>query len=167
METGPLCRKAEKMMASLTGTSSRISAGIASSLPAWTPCKATSRELGFMMRIPARFSTHRCRARHPSKKSEAPVLSTFPDRISSLRPWPNVPCVLTESPTTCHLRCVKSCPTGALVFGERKEIVEMAKKRVDELKVAYPKAKALNVDEVRVIYIVTDDPKKYHAYAAG
>jgi formate dehydrogenase iron-sulfur subunit len=63
--------------------------------------------------------------------------------------------------------CVKSCPTGALVFGDRKEIVAMAKKRVDDLKITYPKATALNPDEVRVIYIVTDDPKKYYAHAAG
>jgi len=63
--------------------------------------------------------------------------------------------------------CVKSCPTGALVFGERKEIVELAKKRVEELKGAFPKVKALNPDEVRVIYIVTDDPKKYHTHAAA
>lgn len=63
--------------------------------------------------------------------------------------------------------CVKSCPTGALVFGERKEILDMAAKRVDELKKTYPKAVALNPNDVRVIYIVTDDPQKYYQYAAG
>lgn len=61
--------------------------------------------------------------------------------------------------------CVLSCPTGTMVFGERDQILEMAKKRVEELKKTYPKAKALNAEEVRVIYIVTDDPKKYHEYA--
>lgn len=63
--------------------------------------------------------------------------------------------------------CVQSCPTNALVFGERDAIMEMVKKRVEELKKAYPKAKALNPDEVRVIYIVTDDPKKYHEFAVA
>ena len=63
--------------------------------------------------------------------------------------------------------CVKSCPTGALVFGDRKEILDMTAKRVDELKKTYPKARALNANDVRVIYIVTDDPGKYHQYAAG
>jgi formate dehydrogenase iron-sulfur subunit len=63
--------------------------------------------------------------------------------------------------------CVQSCPTNALVFGERDAIVEMVKKRVEELKKIYPKAKALNPDEVRVIYIVTDDPKKYHEFAVA
>ncbi len=63
--------------------------------------------------------------------------------------------------------CVQSCPTGAMVFGDRKEILELAAKRVEELKKSYPKAMALNPDDVRVIYIVTDDPKKYHEFAAA
>jgi formate dehydrogenase iron-sulfur subunit len=63
--------------------------------------------------------------------------------------------------------CVKSCPTGSLVFGERDKILELAKKRVEELKKSYPMAAALNADDVRVIFIVKDDPKKYYQYAAG
>ncbi len=63
--------------------------------------------------------------------------------------------------------CVKSCPTGALTFGERDKILDLAKKRVAELKPAFPKVEALNADEVRWIFIVTDDPKKYYEYAAG
>ncbi len=63
--------------------------------------------------------------------------------------------------------CVKSCPTGAMTFGERDKILADCKKRVEELKKAYPKAQAINPDDVRVIYIVTDDPKKYFKYAAG
>lgn len=47
--------------------------------------------------------------------------------------------------------CVQSCPTGSMVFGDRKEILELAAKRVEELKQTYPKAMALNPDEVRVI----------------
>ncbi len=63
--------------------------------------------------------------------------------------------------------CVKSCPTGTMTFGERDKILEITKKRVAELKKAFAKAAALNADDVRVIYIVTDDPKKYYRYAAG
>ena len=63
--------------------------------------------------------------------------------------------------------CVLSCPTGAMVFGDRDAIVEQAQKRVEVLKNTYPKAMALNPDEVRVIYIVTDDPKKYYQFAAA
>jgi len=61
--------------------------------------------------------------------------------------------------------CVLSCPTGAMVFGERDVILGQAAKRVEELKKTYPKATALNPEEVRVIYIVTDDPTKYHEFA--
>jgi formate dehydrogenase iron-sulfur subunit len=63
--------------------------------------------------------------------------------------------------------CVKSCPTGTMVFGERDKIVDMAKKRVQELKKDFPQAQALNVDDVRVVYVVKEDPKKYYEYAAG
>lgn len=63
--------------------------------------------------------------------------------------------------------CVKSCPTGAMTFGERDKILADCKKRVEELKKAFPKAQAINPDDVRVIYIVTDDPKKYFKFAAG
>jgi formate dehydrogenase iron-sulfur subunit len=63
--------------------------------------------------------------------------------------------------------CVKSCPTGTMVFGKRSKILDLAKKRVEELGKSYPKATALNADDVRVIFIVKDDPKKYYQYAAG
>jgi formate dehydrogenase iron-sulfur subunit len=63
--------------------------------------------------------------------------------------------------------CVKTCPTGTLVFGERDKILALAKRRVDKLKKTYPKAAALNAEDVRVIYIVKDDPKKYYQFAAG
>ena len=63
--------------------------------------------------------------------------------------------------------CVKSCPTGAMIFDERDKILASAKARVDVLKKTFPKAQAINADDVRVIYIVTDDPKKYWEFAAG
>ena len=61
--------------------------------------------------------------------------------------------------------CVLSCPTGAMTFGDRDAILDQAKKRVEVLKKTYPKATALNAEEVRVVYIVTDDPTKYHEFA--
>jgi formate dehydrogenase iron-sulfur subunit len=62
--------------------------------------------------------------------------------------------------------CVKSCPTSAMVFGDRSQILAMAEKRVTELKKSYPKAMALNPEDVRVIFIVTDDPQKYWKHAS-
>ena len=63
--------------------------------------------------------------------------------------------------------CVKSCPTGAMQFGERDKVLDVSKKRVEELKKTFPKAIAINPDDVRVIYIVTNDPKTYWKFAAG
>ncbi len=63
--------------------------------------------------------------------------------------------------------CVKSCPTGAMTFGERDKILDAAKKRVEELKKTFPKAEAINADDVRVIYLVTDDPKLYLEVCRG
>ncbi|MFH0824764.1 MAG: 4Fe-4S dicluster domain-containing protein [Pseudomonadota bacterium] len=63
--------------------------------------------------------------------------------------------------------CVKSCPTGAMFFGERDKVLDMVKKRVEDLKKTFPKAQAIKADEVRVIYLVTDDPAKYWKHAAG
>jgi formate dehydrogenase iron-sulfur subunit len=63
--------------------------------------------------------------------------------------------------------CVKSCPTSAMVFGDRSQILAMAEKRVAELKRSYPKAMAINAEDVRVIFIVTDDPQKYWKHAAA
>ncbi len=60
--------------------------------------------------------------------------------------------------------CVLSCPT-AMEFGNRAEILKEAERRVEELKKQYPKAKAIDADDVRVIFIVTDEPKKYHEFA--
>jgi len=61
--------------------------------------------------------------------------------------------------------CVKICPTGAMNFGERDEMLKLAKERVEALKAKNPKAQLLDADQVRVIYLVVDDPKKYHKNA--
>ncbi len=63
--------------------------------------------------------------------------------------------------------CVKACPTGAMTFGKRDEIVALAKSRLAEIKKTFPKAVAVNPDDVRVIYVLKDDPKTYWKYAAG
>jgi formate dehydrogenase iron-sulfur subunit len=62
--------------------------------------------------------------------------------------------------------CVQSCPTGAMIFGDRSEILAKVEKRVAELKKSYPKAMAINPEDVRVIFIVKDDPEKYWKHAS-
>lgn len=63
--------------------------------------------------------------------------------------------------------CAKACPTGAITFGERDKMLAACKERVAELKKTFPKAAALNAEDVRVIFIVKDDPAKYWKFAAG
>jgi formate dehydrogenase iron-sulfur subunit len=61
--------------------------------------------------------------------------------------------------------CVKTCPTGAMNFGDRKDILEKANKRLEEVKNVYKDAILGNPDDVRIIYLLVDDPKKYHKFA--
>jgi len=63
--------------------------------------------------------------------------------------------------------CVKTCPTGAMNFGDRNEILEKANKRLEEVKGRYPDAMLANPDDVRTIYLLIDDPKKYHKFAVA
>jgi formate dehydrogenase iron-sulfur subunit len=62
--------------------------------------------------------------------------------------------------------CVKTCPTGTMNFGDRDKMLEMAQKRLNELKAIYPKAQLLNAESVRTIFLVIDDPKNYWKHAA-
>jgi len=57
--------------------------------------------------------------------------------------------------------CVKVCPTGTMNFGDREEMLSMATARVEKLKTQYPQAQIIDAEEIRVIYLVVDDPRKY------
>jgi len=63
--------------------------------------------------------------------------------------------------------CVKTCPTGAMTFGDRKEVLEKANKRLGEVKAKNKDAMLANPDDVRVIFLLVDDPKKYHKFAVA
>jgi formate dehydrogenase iron-sulfur subunit len=63
--------------------------------------------------------------------------------------------------------CVKTCPTGAMNFGDRKEILEKANKRLVEVKGKFKDAMLANPDDVRVVFLLVDDPKKYHKFAVA
>jgi formate dehydrogenase iron-sulfur subunit len=62
--------------------------------------------------------------------------------------------------------CVKTCPTGAMSFGDREEMVSKAKARLDQVKSRYPKASLTGVDDLRCIHLLADEPAKYHTYAS-
>ena len=63
--------------------------------------------------------------------------------------------------------CVKSCPTGAMNFGDREDMLERANKRLEEVKKVYKDTLLANPDDVRTIYLLADDPKKYHKFAVA
>jgi formate dehydrogenase iron-sulfur subunit len=63
--------------------------------------------------------------------------------------------------------CVKTCPTGAMTFGPRLEILAKAKARLAEVQKKYPGAALLDPEEVRVIYLVAFKPELYHSSAVA
>ncbi len=56
--------------------------------------------------------------------------------------------------------CVKACPTGTLIFGDRDEILALGNQRVRELNKDYPNATLLDADDVRWIYLL-HEPEEY------
>ena len=61
--------------------------------------------------------------------------------------------------------CVKSCPTGTMNFGNREDMLKLAKEHLAFVKKKFPKATIANAGDVNVIYILTDAPEKYWKYA--
>lgn len=62
--------------------------------------------------------------------------------------------------------CVKTCPTGAMAFGEREEILPMAEKRLKAVKERFPKAFLADYRDVSVIYLLAEEKDYYHEFAA-
>jgi formate dehydrogenase iron-sulfur subunit len=63
--------------------------------------------------------------------------------------------------------CVKTCPTGAMNFGDRDAVADMAAKRLAEVQGRYPDAMLTNAGDVRTIYLLVDDPERYHKFAVA
>jgi len=60
--------------------------------------------------------------------------------------------------------CAEACPTGALTFGNRAELITEGNNRVNELKKVYPKAMLYGENELEglhVLYVLTDSPEVY------
>jgi formate dehydrogenase iron-sulfur subunit len=58
--------------------------------------------------------------------------------------------------------CVKTCPTGAMNFGDRDEMLALAEERLAKAAEKYPDAELVDADSVRVIYLVQTDPDSYY-----
>jgi len=63
--------------------------------------------------------------------------------------------------------CVKTCPTGAMNFGDRDKMFTMAQERLGAVKKNYPGAALLDADSVNVIYLIAFDPDLYHEFAVA
>ena len=63
--------------------------------------------------------------------------------------------------------CVKVCPTGAMNFGDRDDIMELAQKHLAAAQKKFPNATLLDPDDVRTVYLVGFDPNFYHEYAVA
>ncbi|BBO75690.1 formate dehydrogenase 2 subunit beta (cytochrome c-553) [Desulfosarcina widdelii] len=63
--------------------------------------------------------------------------------------------------------CVQVCPTGAMNFGEREEMLTLAQKRLARVKKEHPKAMLADPDDVNVIYLLVDDPTKYYEFSVA
>jgi formate dehydrogenase iron-sulfur subunit len=63
--------------------------------------------------------------------------------------------------------CVKVCPTGTMNFGDRADMLSMAKKRLSVVRKTHSKAKLLDPDDIRCIFLVADNPNLYHKFAVA
>jgi formate dehydrogenase iron-sulfur subunit len=60
--------------------------------------------------------------------------------------------------------CASTCYTGAIVYGEREEILELAEERLQNVKGRYPDATIYNpsgVGGTHAIYVLAHDPSEY------
>lgn len=100
----------------------------------------------------------------------------FPDEVVASCPY-NIPRATQDGTIAkcdmCNDRvhnglepaCVKTCPTGAMTFGDRNEILDLAERRLKTVQKKYPGAALLDPDAVRVIFLVAFDPLLYHESA--
>lgn len=63
--------------------------------------------------------------------------------------------------------CVKACPTGTMNFGEREDMLDLARRRLAEVKKTHPKAMLTDPEDVNVIFLLLDEPIKYHSFAVA
>ncbi len=63
--------------------------------------------------------------------------------------------------------CVKTCAMGTMNFGEREAMLKLGKERLANIQKEFPKAQLCDAEQVAVIFLVADDPKKYSEYAVA
>ncbi|MFV0422639.1 4Fe-4S dicluster domain-containing protein [Oleidesulfovibrio sp.] len=63
--------------------------------------------------------------------------------------------------------CVKACPTGTMNFGDREDMLKLAKERLAKVRKEHPNALLADPDDVNVIFLLADDPERYHEYSVA
>ena len=63
--------------------------------------------------------------------------------------------------------CVKVCPTGAMNFGTRADMLGLASRHLMRVKKKFPKASLLDSEIVQVVYLVAHEPNYYHEFAVA
>ena len=63
--------------------------------------------------------------------------------------------------------CATACPTGTMNFGDRDAMLEMAKRRLEEVKKTHPGAFLADPEDVRVIYLCQSDADDYASHVVA
>ncbi len=63
--------------------------------------------------------------------------------------------------------CVQACPTGTMNFGDRDDMLALARERLAAVKAKSPQAILANTDDVNVIYLLEYAPDSYYEYAVA
>lgn len=58
--------------------------------------------------------------------------------------------------------CVQTCPTGAMNFGERDDMLALAEEHLKAAAEKFPDAELVDADSVRVIYLAQTSPDSYY-----
>ena len=80
--------------------------------------------------------------------------------------WPSARCASTGSARGCFRPVSKPVPRERCISVIGSAILKMAEDRLDEVKKVHRRASLVNPEAVRVIFLLKDDPEKYHQFAA-
>ena len=62
------------------------------------------------------------------------------------------------------LACVAICPSGAMRFGNRRHMLDLAYERLARIRRQYPAAILADSEEVRIIYLYVHNPAYLHTF---
>lgn len=64
--------------------------------------------------------------------------------------------------------CVQTCPTGAMSFGDREDMLKLAEEALEKAQNGkYPDAELVDYEDVRVIYLAAEPTEEYYEYLSA